>query len=104
MDAAILSPAALALAVHGRRARAGAWLGLVTGLTFFVPLLSWTGVYVGPLPWLALATSQALFLAAVGAATAAVSRLRSWPLWTAALWVGAEALRGRLPFGGFPWG
>src|SRR4051794_12715147 len=45
-----LGPAALALAVRGQRARSGLWLGLVYGLAFFVPLLSWTGVYVGPLP------------------------------------------------------
>ncbi|SFN90252.1 apolipoprotein N-acyltransferase [Geodermatophilus obscurus] len=101
---AVLGPAALALAVHGQRARSGAWLGLVCGLAFFVPLLSWTGIYVGAFPWLALAVSQALFLCALGAATAAVSRLRLWPLWTAALWVADEALRGRVPFGGFPWG
>ena len=99
-----LGPAALALAVHGRRARSGAWLGLVTGLVLFVPLLSWSGVYVGPVPWLALALSQAAFVALLGAACAVVSRLPWWPLWTAALWVGDEALRGRLPFGGFPWG
>ena len=99
-----LGPAALALAVRGRGAGGGAWLGLVTGLTFFVPLLSWTGIYVGPVPWLALATSQALYLALAGAAAAVVSRSRLWPLWTAAIWVAAEALRGRLPFGGFPWG
>ncbi|NEM06948.1 apolipoprotein N-acyltransferase [Geodermatophilus normandii] len=101
---AVLGPAALALAVRGRRARSGAWLGLVLGLVFFVPLLSWSGVYVGPFPWLALAVSQALFVALLGAATAAVSRFRLWPLWTAALWVADEALRGRVPFGGFPWG
>jgi apolipoprotein N-acyltransferase len=101
---AVLGPAALALAVRGQRARAGAWLGLVCGLVFFVPLLSWSGVYVGAFPWLALAVSQALFLALLGAATAAVSRLRLWPLWTAALWVADEALRGRIPLGGFPWG
>jgi apolipoprotein N-acyltransferase len=101
---AVLGPAALALAVRGRRARSGAWLGLVLGLTFFVPLLSWSGVYVGSFPWLALAVSQALFVALLGAATAAVSRFRLWPLWTAALWVADEALRGRVPFGGFPWG
>ncbi|MGY1608081.1 apolipoprotein N-acyltransferase [Geodermatophilus sp. SYSU D00700] len=101
---AVLGPAALALAVHGQRARVGAWLGLVCGLAFFVPLLSWTGIYVGAFPWLALAVSQALFLSALGAATAAVSRLRLWPLWTAALWVADEALRGRVPLGGFPWG
>ncbi len=101
---AVLGPAALALAVHGQRARVGAWLGLVWGLAFFVPLLSWTGIYVGAFPWLALAVSQALFLAALGAAGAAVSSLRLWPLWTAALWVADEALRGRVPLGGFPWG
>ncbi|MBM7804293.1 apolipoprotein N-acyltransferase [Geodermatophilus bullaregiensis] len=101
---AVPGTAALALAVHGQRARAGAWLGLVFGLAFFVPLLSWSGVYVGAFPWLALAVSQAAFSALLGAATAATSRLPLWPLWTAALWVADEALRGRVPFGGFPWG
>ncbi len=33
-----------------------------------------------------------------------MTRTAGWPLWTAALWVLQEALRGRLPFGGFPWG
>jgi apolipoprotein N-acyltransferase len=99
-----LGPAALALAVSGQRARSGAWLGLVSGLTFFVPLLSWSGIFVGALPWLALAGSQAAFVALLGAATAATSRLPLWPLWAAALWVAQEALRGRFPFGGFPWG
>jgi apolipoprotein N-acyltransferase len=99
-----LGPAALALAVHGQRFRSGLWLGLVFGAVFFVPLLSWTGTYVGPVPWLALAVMEALFLALLGGATALTSRLPLWPLWTAALWVADEALRGRVPFGGFPWG
>ena len=101
---AVLGPAALALAVHHQRLRSGLWLGLVFGLTFFVPLLSWTGVYVGPLPWLALATWEALHLALLGGVTALTSRLRFWPLWAAALWVADEALRGRGLLGGFPWG
>ena len=101
---AVLGPAALALAVRGEPLRSGAWLGLVFGLAFFAPLLSWTGVYVGPLPWLALATWEAAHLALLGAATAATSRLRWWPLWAAALWVADEAVRGRLVLGGFPWG
>ncbi|MGY1745869.1 apolipoprotein N-acyltransferase [Blastococcus sp. SYSU D00695] len=100
---AVLGPMALALAVRGQRARSGAWLGLVLGLASFVPLLSWTGVYVGPFPWLALAVYQAAHLALLGAATAVTSRLRAWPLWTAALWVADEALRGRGLLGGFPW-
>ncbi|MFP5369516.1 MAG: apolipoprotein N-acyltransferase, partial [Actinomycetes bacterium] len=101
---AVLAPAALALAVSGTSFRSGLWLGLVMGLAFFVPLLSWTGIYVGSLPWLALACLQAAFLALLGGATALVSGLRAWPLWAAALWVADEALRGRLPYGGFPWG
>ena len=101
---AVLGPACLALAVHGRSARGGLWLGLVLGLAFFAPLLSWTGIYVGAFPWLALAVFEALHLALLGAATALTSRLRWWPLWAAALWVADEALRGRLILGGFPWG
>jgi apolipoprotein N-acyltransferase len=101
---AVLGPAALVLAVRGERLRSGAWLGLLFGLAFFVPLLSWTGIYVGPLPWLALATWEAAHLALLGAATAATSRLRWWPLWAAALWVADEAVRGRFVLGGFPWG
>ncbi|MGY2003757.1 apolipoprotein N-acyltransferase [Blastococcus sp. SYSU DS1024] len=101
---AVLGPAALAVAVHGRSVRTGLWLGLVTGLTFFVALLSWTGIYVGAVPWLALAISQALFVAVLGGLTALTSRLPAWPLWAAALWVAVEAGRGRFPFGGFPWG
>ncbi len=101
---AVLGPAALALSVRGTSTRGGAWLGLVLGLAFFVPLLSWTGIYVGAFPWLALAVFEALHLALLGAATAWTSRLRWWPLWAAALWVADEALRGRLVLGGFPWG
>ncbi|WP_241037875.1 apolipoprotein N-acyltransferase [Blastococcus litoris] len=101
---AVLGPAALAYAVHGQPVRSGVWLGLVFGLAFFVPLLSWTGIYVGPLPWLALAVWEALHLALLGAATALTSRLRFWPVWTAMLWVADEAIRGRFVLDGFPWG
>jgi apolipoprotein N-acyltransferase len=101
---AILGVAALAALTRGVRPRRGALLGLVFGLAFFVPLLSWSGTFVGPAPWLILAASQAAFPAALGAALAATSRLPVWPLWGAALWVADEAARSRVPFGGFPWG
>ncbi|QNG38693.1 apolipoprotein N-acyltransferase [Geodermatophilaceae bacterium NBWT11] len=101
---AVLGPMALSLAVRGVRVRTGLWLGLVTGLVFFVPLLSWTGIYVGSFPWLALATTESLYVAVLGGALALTSRARGWPFWAAALWVGQEAVRGRWPFGGFPWG
>ncbi|MFE9257945.1 apolipoprotein N-acyltransferase [Streptomyces sp. NPDC006879] len=102
-----LAPPALALlagCLHGRRPRAAFGLGLLTGLGFLLPLLVWTGEEVGPVPWLALATVEALFIAVGCVVIALVSRLPLWPLWGAAGWAAAEAARARLPFGGFPWG
>ena len=101
---AFLAVAGLSLLTRGVRPRRGALLGLAFGLAFFAPLLSWTGIFVGPAPWLLLAVSQAAFSAVLGGGLAMVSRLPGWPLWAALLWVGAEAARSRLPFGGFPWG
>jgi apolipoprotein N-acyltransferase len=99
-------------ALAGRSARSGAGLGLLYGLAFFVPLLHWSGVYVGAVPWLALAVLEALYLALLGLALTRVlpvAGARALPALAgtacaAALWVGQEALRDRTPFGGFPWG
>ncbi|WP_329391205.1 apolipoprotein N-acyltransferase [Streptomyces sp. NBC_01351] len=102
-----LAPLALALlagCLHGRRARAGFGLGLLAGLGFLLPLLIWTGEEVGPVPWLALAAVEALFIGLTGLGVALVSRLPAWPVFAAAVWVAGEALRARAPFGGFPWG
>lgn len=99
-----LPVALLTVLCRGVSARRGALLGLAAGLGFFVPLLIWTGTVAGPLAWLALALLEAVFFAALGTALAVVTRLAGWPVWSAALWVGEEALRDRLPFGGFPWG
>ncbi|MFI9182021.1 apolipoprotein N-acyltransferase [Streptomyces goshikiensis] len=102
-----LAPFALALlagCLHGRRARAGFGLGFLFGLGYLLPLLVWTSEGVGPVPWLALATLEALLIGLTGLGIALVSRLPAWPLWAAAVWVAGEALRARAPFGGFPWG
>jgi apolipoprotein N-acyltransferase len=96
--------ALLGLALHQRHARTGFGYGFCFGLGFLVPLLSWTGVYVGPIAWLPLSAVEALFIAVGGAAIALVSHRRGGPLWAALLWVGDEALRARVPFGGLPWG
>jgi apolipoprotein N-acyltransferase len=101
---ALVGVAGLTLACHGTSARRGAVLGLLTGLAFFLPLLRWSGLEVGAGPWILLAVSQAAFLAPLGAAVAVLTRLPVWPVWVAAAWVADEALRSRLPFGGFPWG
>lgn len=96
--------ALLGWVLHGRRLRAAFGLGLLAGLGFTLPLLHWTGEDVGPVPWLALATAEALFIAVGCLGIAAVTRLAYWPLWGAAVWTLDEAVRARIPFGGFPWG
>jgi apolipoprotein N-acyltransferase len=102
-----LAPVAVAAFVAALRKRstaAGAGLGLLHGAAFFVPLLSWSGIYVGAVPWLLLAGLQTSFVVLLGALAPLVLRLPAWPVFFAALWVAAEALRGRVPWGGFTWG
>ncbi|MQS07834.1 apolipoprotein N-acyltransferase [Streptomyces alkaliphilus] len=99
----VLAVAALSLLVRGSGARGGALLGFCFGLPFFVVLLKWLHV-IGWDAVLGLAFLQALFLAALGAGLAGVSRLSWWPMWTACLWVAQEWARDRIPLGGFPWG
>ncbi|WP_055531615.1 apolipoprotein N-acyltransferase [Streptomyces graminilatus] len=90
--------------LRGRSWKAALGLGYLFGLGFLLPLLVWTGVEVGSGPWLALVAVEAVFIALVGAGTAAVSKLPGWPLWAAAIWTAGEAARARVPFSGFPWG
>ncbi|MEU2783347.1 MULTISPECIES: apolipoprotein N-acyltransferase [unclassified Streptomyces] len=96
--------AGLGWVLRGRTWKAGLGLGYLFGLGFLLPLLVWTGVEVGPGPWLALVAIEAVFVALVGAGIAAVSKLPGSPLWAAALWIAGEAARARAPFNGFPWG
>ncbi|MEU4803742.1 apolipoprotein N-acyltransferase [Actinosynnema sp. NPDC023587] len=96
--------AVLGVLLHGRRMRAGFGLGLVWGLGFMVPLLRWTGEFVGMIAWLPLALVCAVLIGLGTMLMARVSTLPVAPLWMALLWVADELLRGVFPFGGFPWG
>jgi apolipoprotein N-acyltransferase len=103
--------ALLALATRQAPAWQGALLGLVSGLACFLPSLSWSGIYVGELPWVALAVLESLYMALLGLACAVLQRGpslagvgRARPAVVALAWVAQEALRGATPFGGFPWG
>ncbi|WP_432564195.1 apolipoprotein N-acyltransferase [Kineococcus sp. SYSU DK003] len=103
---AILAVALLTLATHGVRARRGLAAGFLFGFAFMFPHLSWSGTYVGLLPWSALTIACTLFYAALSALLPRLQRAR-WrlgPLAVACGWVGLEAARLRMPFEGFPWG
>jgi apolipoprotein N-acyltransferase len=104
-----VSVALLAAAAHRRRLRGGLGVGMIAGLIFFVPLLDWTRIAAGPVPWALLSVAQAGYFALLGCAAAWLSplidrRRALWPLLTGLLWVAQEAFRDRAPFGGFPWG
>ncbi len=100
---AVVGVALLSAALWRASVRRGLGLGLSAGLVFFLLLLEWMRV-IGPDAWVMLALLCASWIALLGAATAIVTRLPAAPVWIACLWVLAEALGGRIPFGGFPWG
>ncbi|QIS13089.1 apolipoprotein N-acyltransferase [Nocardia arthritidis] len=97
--------AMLTLAVGGvGKLRGGFGYGFLGGLAFFVPLLPWTGIYVGPVPWLALSAVCAVYVGLFGLLTRLLRGLPGRPLWVALAWTTTEWVRSSFPFGGFPWG
>ena len=75
---------------------------LLAGLAFFLPLLHWSSVYVGSIPWLVLAVGESLLFAAIGL----VRWQRRWEnaLLFSVIFTAIELLRMKFPFGGFGWG
>ncbi|HWG14361.1 MAG TPA: apolipoprotein N-acyltransferase [Streptosporangiaceae bacterium] len=100
---AAVGAALLTVALAGRNLRASFLAGLVFGVAFFFPLLSWV-LNVWWFAWTALALGSAVILAVLAVAQRLLLRLPGWPIAVAGWWVGLEALRDRFPFGGFPWG
>ena len=62
-------------------------------------VLQWSGVYVGPLPWIALSFLQALYLLPVAVVAKRTSNIGLLIL----LILLSEEIRARFPFGGFGW-
>ena len=85
-------------------------------MAFYLQQVSWTSLYLGPLPWLALSVLESLFVAGGAvlialayrwvprASTSRWVRLVWLPLLVAGLWCVREAATGSIPYGGFPWG
>jgi apolipoprotein N-acyltransferase len=104
--AAPLGVAALTVAVSEVSLRRSYLLAVVAHLALFLPLLEWTR-FLGPVPWLLLAVLQALVAGLVGPLTTLARRalpLAALPVALAGAWVAVEAVRGRVPYGGFTWG
>lgn len=104
---AVVGAGLWALSIRGTTARGAFGLGTATGVACFLPLLSWSGIYVGALPWFALAIFESLY---VGAASVVFTLANRRPVPTllqpwlaAAAWVAAEFARATTPWGGFPW-
>ncbi|MFO7690137.1 MAG: apolipoprotein N-acyltransferase [Cryobacterium sp.] len=104
------------LALLGRGPWTGLLTGLVAGLSFWLIHISWLTLYLGPVPWLALAGLQSIFFA-VGMALITVvlrygprlwptrlGRLGMVPVVVAGLWTAREAISAVWPYGGFAWG
>lgn len=95
--------AAFTLLSRGLSLFRGFLVGTVFGTSFMLVLLPWLQV-IGADAWVMLSVFQGAFYGLLGIGCVAVRRLPGWPLWAAALWVGVDALRSTVPFGGFPWG
>ena len=108
---AYLGVALLLLVLRTDSIRAGFVRAFVFGLGLFLPHLWWANEAVGqPIGWLALSAAQAGMVGAFGVSVVWVRRTpavrsRAWLdcVAVAVLWVAVEHLRGRVPFGGFPW-
>jgi apolipoprotein N-acyltransferase len=100
----------------GRSLLSSFHVGLAFGLAFYLSHVSWTSLYLGPIPWLALSILESLFVAG-GAMLITLAyrwvpqasrsrwvQLIALPALVAGLWVVRESVTGTFPYTGFPWG
>lgn len=100
---AFAAPALLVLAI-GRRPADGWWLGLLTGLAAYLPMLAWVAIPAGVAAWIGLALIQGLWLAAFGWIVGPFVRGPGLALIAPLAWTGIDAWRNAVPLGGFGWG
>lgn len=103
-------------ALVGRRMPGALLVGLLGGFAFWGTHIFWLTVYLGAVPWLALAGLQSIFFA-LGCALIALAwragetafrgawgRLGLLPVVIAGLWTLREFVTSNWPYGGFSWG
>lgn len=103
-------------ALNGRGFWAGSALSLLGGVAFWLSLIHWLTLYLGPLPWAALGVLMAVYMAVAGGAIAwlmrwvprlwpgELARLLGVPALVASIWVAREWFAMTWPYGGFSWG
>ena len=92
------------------------FVGTVAGASFWLSLINWLTLYLGPVPWLALGILQALFFG-LGASLISIVINRGPTRWTnkwgriglvsiviASIWTLRESITSVWPYGGFSWG
>lgn len=103
-------------ALVGRRVGVSLALGVLAGFSFWATHIIWLTVYLGPVPWFALAGLEAVFFA-LGCALIALAwrftdrafpgawgRFCFTPVVIAGLWTLREFVTSNWPYGGFSWG
>lgn len=100
----------------GRSSGGALLVGFVGSVSFYLVHVSWTALYLGPVPWVALSVLESIFFA-IGALLITLAfrwiprvwnnrfgRLALLPIVIAGLWTAREALVSTWPYGGFAWG
>jgi apolipoprotein N-acyltransferase len=95
--------AALSLLVRDLTPKRSAGVGFVYALAFFGTSIHWLHV-IGWDAMSILSVVEAAFYAPMAILLAWLFRYRAWPVLHALTWVLVEAVRSRVPLGGFPWG
>ena len=112
---AFVGAAIILVTLIGRSIGGALLVGFIGSVSFYLVHVSWTALYLGPVPWVALSVLESIFFA-VGAVLITLafrwiprvwnnrfSRLVLIPLVVAGLWTAREALVSTWPYGGFAW-
>lgn len=104
----------LLLSLRGRRGWSAVLMGFLGGLAFYLPLISWATLFLGPVPWLGLGALQASIFAVGSWAIAMGYRWWPWhaaggwrwclPVFIGSLWTLREVVASHWPYKGFAWG
>lgn len=112
----LIGVCAVLISLWHQRPSTGAFLGLLAGASWWLPLINWLTLYLGPVPWSALAGAMIVWTILMGSAIALTTSwiLSRWPtaiarvpmqvIAVSGIWVAKESIQSSFPYGGFPWG